>query len=265
MKREALREAHMRQCIREATKAGHQRIAVVCGAWHVPALKASWTAQNMVPLSSLITDSYDVYANFPVTSMAALQNKKIHAPGTSANWMRDTGATPVEGALTTYYTNIQTGVTQGALSFASAPDFEAPTDAGADNAYEVIVEADDGVQATQQTLTVNVSDTNDTAPDITSDGGGATASINVAEGGTAVTTVVATDAGGPREILAGGRGGLLVPPGDPAALDEAIRGLVTDRDRLQTMSEAARERAHDFSYERLVPEWESALLTARVG
>jgi len=45
MKREALREAHMRQCIREAGKAGHQRIAVVCGAWHVPALKASVTAK----------------------------------------------------------------------------------------------------------------------------------------------------------------------------------------------------------------------------
>ena len=84
-----------------------------------PALKASWTAQNMVPLSSLITDTYDIYANFPVTNLAALQNKKIHAPGTSSNWMRDTGATPVDGALTTYYTNIQTGVTQGALSFAS--------------------------------------------------------------------------------------------------------------------------------------------------
>ncbi len=35
---EAQREAHMRQCVREAQKAGHQRIAVVCGAWHVPAL-----------------------------------------------------------------------------------------------------------------------------------------------------------------------------------------------------------------------------------
>lgn len=35
---EAQREAHMRQCMREAQKAGHQRIAVVCGAWHVPAL-----------------------------------------------------------------------------------------------------------------------------------------------------------------------------------------------------------------------------------
>ena len=40
---EALREAHMRQCVREAQKAGHQRIAVVCGAWHVPALKPTTT------------------------------------------------------------------------------------------------------------------------------------------------------------------------------------------------------------------------------
>jgi len=36
--REALREAHMRQKIREAQKEGFQRIAVVCGAWHAPAL-----------------------------------------------------------------------------------------------------------------------------------------------------------------------------------------------------------------------------------
>ena len=85
----------------------------------VPALKDSWAAQNMVPLSSLITDSYDIYANFPVTTLDSLKNKRINAPGTSANWLRDTGATPVDGALTTYYTNIQTGVTDGALSFAS--------------------------------------------------------------------------------------------------------------------------------------------------
>ncbi|MCX9155623.1 DUF5682 family protein [Niveibacterium sp. 24ML] len=36
--REALREAHMRKCIRLAQKDGFARIAVVCGAWHVPAL-----------------------------------------------------------------------------------------------------------------------------------------------------------------------------------------------------------------------------------
>ena len=36
--REAQREAHMRQALRRALADGHQRIAVVCGAWHVPAL-----------------------------------------------------------------------------------------------------------------------------------------------------------------------------------------------------------------------------------
>ncbi|MFT4830057.1 MAG: TRAP-type C4-dicarboxylate transport system substrate-binding protein [Paracoccaceae bacterium] len=86
---------------------------------NLPELNASWTQQNMVPLSSLITDSYDIYATFPVNTMADLQNRKLNAPGTSANWLRGTGATPVDGALTTYYTNIQTGVTEGTMSFAS--------------------------------------------------------------------------------------------------------------------------------------------------
>ncbi|HEX7642726.1 MAG TPA: DUF5682 family protein [Burkholderiaceae bacterium] len=36
--REAKREAHMRSRIRETQKAGYGNIAVVCGAWHVPAL-----------------------------------------------------------------------------------------------------------------------------------------------------------------------------------------------------------------------------------
>ena len=36
--REEQREAHMRRAIRRAIKQGHERVAVVCGAWHVPAL-----------------------------------------------------------------------------------------------------------------------------------------------------------------------------------------------------------------------------------
>ncbi len=43
--REMQREAHMRQCIREAVGQGHARIAVVCGAWHVPALQAKHLAK----------------------------------------------------------------------------------------------------------------------------------------------------------------------------------------------------------------------------
>ena len=37
--REARREAHMRQQIRAALREGHERVAVVCGAWHAPVLR----------------------------------------------------------------------------------------------------------------------------------------------------------------------------------------------------------------------------------
>ena len=37
--REERREAHMRRAIRRALKDGHETVAVVCGAWHVPALE----------------------------------------------------------------------------------------------------------------------------------------------------------------------------------------------------------------------------------
>lgn len=38
---EPMREAHMRRAIRIARKEGHERIAVVCGAWHAPVLTES--------------------------------------------------------------------------------------------------------------------------------------------------------------------------------------------------------------------------------
>ncbi|HKR67181.1 MAG TPA: hypothetical protein VJZ00_25875, partial [Thermoanaerobaculia bacterium] len=60
--------------------------------------------------------------------------------------------------------------TTGALSFNSAPDFETPTDAGANNVYDVIVSASDGqgnVAATSIAVTVtNV--VGDSAPSFTS-------------------------------------------------------------------------------------------------
>ena len=35
---DAVREAYMRKVLRQTVRDGYQRIAVVCGAWHVPAL-----------------------------------------------------------------------------------------------------------------------------------------------------------------------------------------------------------------------------------
>ncbi|KDN85122.1 DUF5682 family protein [Kitasatospora cheerisanensis] len=45
-RRDEVREAAMRQQIRAARRAGHRRIAVVCGAWHVPALAAMPTVAH---------------------------------------------------------------------------------------------------------------------------------------------------------------------------------------------------------------------------
>jgi trimeric autotransporter adhesin len=90
----------------------------------------------------------------------------------------------------------------GALSFVAAPDHEAPTDTGADNVYDVIVQASDGAgQTDTQAIAVTVMPVNDNAPLITSDGGGPSASVSVAENGTAVTTVTAGDADLPAPTL----------------------------------------------------------------
>jgi hypothetical protein len=43
---EMKREAHMRTAIRQAVKEGRERIAVVCGAWHVPALAVLPSAKS---------------------------------------------------------------------------------------------------------------------------------------------------------------------------------------------------------------------------
>ncbi|MDD2990284.1 MAG: cadherin domain-containing protein, partial [Zoogloea sp.] len=96
--------------------------------------------------------------------------------------------------------NIDAG--SGVLSFDTPPDFEAPADANADNTYEVTVQVADGAGLTStQSLSVTITPANDNAPEITSNGGGSTASISVMENTTTVTTVTATDADQPAQTL----------------------------------------------------------------
>lgn len=57
------------------------------------------------------------------------------------------------------------------------------------------------------------------------------------------TPVVASRVGGPAFVLADGEAGLLVPPGDPAALEKACRRLLEDTDLADRMGAAGRRRA----------------------
>ena len=58
------------------------------------------------------------------------------------------------------------------LSFLAAPNFEAPTDAGANNVYDVTVQVSDGTLTDTQAIAVTVTAVNDNNPVITSNGGG---------------------------------------------------------------------------------------------
>ncbi len=85
----------------------------------------------------------------------------------------------------------------GVLTFKTAPDFESPLDEGADNTYNLTVEADnENGGTTPQNMVVTVTPVNDADPVFTS---GSVA--QVAEGKLAVMTVTATDADLPAQKL----------------------------------------------------------------
>ena len=82
----------------------------------VPAMNDAWTAQNAKFLGASALDTYHLMTTFPVRSVDDLRGRKILAPGPSAAWLEGTGAVAVDGSLTTYYQQIQTGVADGVIT-----------------------------------------------------------------------------------------------------------------------------------------------------
>ena len=76
----------------------------------------AWTEQNQKFLGGSVVDTYHLMTNFEVNSLDDLAGRKILAPGPSAAWLEGTGAVAVDGGLTTYYTQISTGVAEGVLT-----------------------------------------------------------------------------------------------------------------------------------------------------
>lgn len=77
----------------------------------------------------------------------------------------------------------------GVVTFRSAPDYEAPADAGGDNVYDIVVSASDGANTATQAVAITVTDQNDNSPVFTS-----AASFTVDENQTSAFTAIATDA-----------------------------------------------------------------------
>lgn len=79
-----------------------------------PAFRREWEQHQVVWLGASTVDTYHLFTKFPLQSLADLRGKKITAPGAIGLWVRDSGASVVAGNLTTFYTDVQTGVADGA-------------------------------------------------------------------------------------------------------------------------------------------------------
>jgi len=85
----------------------------------VPALQREWDRNNMVFLGATGVDTYHLFSKNPIATYGDLKGRKISAPGSIGLWLKGSGAVPVDGSLTSYYTDIQTGVSEGTLSIAT--------------------------------------------------------------------------------------------------------------------------------------------------
>jgi phosphatidylinositol alpha-mannosyltransferase len=70
--------------------------------------------------------------------------------------------------------------------------------------------------------------------------------------------VVASDIAGYREVVRGEVDGLLVPPGDSAALTRAVAGILREPELAKRLSAAGRERAQAFRWDTVVDRIEAA-------
>ena len=79
----------------------------------IPALRGEWEKNNTVFLGATGVDTYHLFTKAPVAKYEDLKGRKISAPGAIGLWLKNSGAVPVDGSLTSYYTDIQTGVSVG--------------------------------------------------------------------------------------------------------------------------------------------------------
>lgn len=88
----------------------------------------------------------------------------------------------------------------GALSFTSAPDFEAPVDSDANNSYIIVVAVSDGALTDTQTLTITITNSNEAASL-----GAPSVSGTIYKGSAKTITVTSSSAGKVRFYISGKR------------------------------------------------------------
>ena len=158
------------------------------------------TATDLADNSSTLDLSINVVDDSGSAPTFAQASASVNVDENSADSIYTAQATDTDsGDILTYSISgldaalFSIGSANGELSFRTAPDYENPTDQGADNTYELDIIATDtiGNQA-QHSLTVSVNNLNDNQPQFNLSSN----SFDVPENTTAITTIAASDADG---------------------------------------------------------------------
>lgn len=91
----------------------------------LPALREAWKDQEQVFLGASGIDTYHILTKSKLERFDQLQGKKIIAAGAVGNWLRGTGAVPIDAGLPDFYNLLKTGVADGVLiGYSGAAQFK---------------------------------------------------------------------------------------------------------------------------------------------
>lgn len=91
----------------------------------MPALNDAWGKQDTVFLGASGIETYHLLTREPISGFADLDGKKIISAGSVGNWLKGSGAAPVNAGLPNFYNLLKTGVADGVLiAFSGAFPFK---------------------------------------------------------------------------------------------------------------------------------------------
>jgi TRAP-type C4-dicarboxylate transport system substrate-binding protein len=86
----------------------------------IPAMGAQFDKFGVIRIAGSSFDTYDLFTTFEMKKFEDIKGKKISTAGAALQWLRNTGAAPVQSNMTLYYNNAKTGVIDGFIIFSSA-------------------------------------------------------------------------------------------------------------------------------------------------
>ena len=81
----------------------------------VPGFTLQWDTYDLIPLTTAVSDSYQLFTTKPIRTLEDLDGLKIASPSSAATWLSGTGAVHVQDESANYYNSVKTGVYDGFL------------------------------------------------------------------------------------------------------------------------------------------------------